>query len=261
VSAPDILVCAGLDPSGGAGLIADVRVAALVGARPVGLVTALTVQDTRGARAVHPVDPEVLGAQVTALLADVEVRAVKLGLLGSAAVARALGAGLHLTAAPVVWDPISAPSLGDAAFDRGFFADALRSLAPHLTLITPNARDLAALEGGDAAALEADLDARVAAARQLAERAAAAVLAKGGHGAEAEAVDALVTATGVELLVGPRVPGGERVHGTGCALSTAIAAHLAAGMALVDACRAAKAFVAARIADPVRPGRGAAAIV
>jgi hydroxymethylpyrimidine kinase/phosphomethylpyrimidine kinase len=136
----------------------------------------------------------------------------------------------------------------------------LRLLAPHLTLITPNAGELAALAGRPGRPIE-DLEDLAAAARQLAARTGAAVLAKGGHAGGPESVDVLVDGERVERLRSPRVAGGEHVHGTGCALSTAIASHLALGAGLVDACRAAKQLVGARIAAPVRPGRGAAAIV
>ena len=256
-AAPAVLICAGLDPSGGAGLIADVRIASAVGARPVGVVTALTVQTTQGVRAVHPMDPEVIGEQLAALLSDVEVRGVKLGMLGAVGVARAISGGLHLTAAPVVWDPVGAPSIGDVAFDRDVFGEMLRELAPHLTLVTPNAGELAALVGRPVG----DLEELAAAAVHLAGMLGVAVLAKGGHAGGPESVDVLATGALVERLRGPRIAGGEHVHGTGCALSAAIAAHLALGAGLVDACRAAKALVAARIAAPVRPGRGASAIV
>jgi hydroxymethylpyrimidine/phosphomethylpyrimidine kinase len=264
-TAPDVLICAGLDPSGGAGLIADVRVAGMVGVRPVGVVTALTVQNTQGVQSAHPLDAEVVGAQIAALLSDVEVKGVKLGMLGAIDLARALADGLHLTAAPVVWDPVAGASLGAVAFDRDLFGGMLRELSPHLTLITPNAGELAVLTGRPIAGPD-DL---AAAARYLAGQLGAAVLAKGGHTgghasgheASAEVIDVLVSGELVEWLRGPRIAGGERVHGTGCALSTAIAAHLALGASLVEACRAAKALVAARIAAPVRPGRGAAAIV
>jgi len=255
--APGVLICAGLDPSGGAGLIADVRIASALGARPVGVVTALTVQDTQGVRSAHPLDAEVVGAQLAALLSDVEVKGVKLGMLGGVDLARQIAAGLHLTAAPVVWDPIGAPSLGAVAFDRELFEEMLRALAPHLTLITPNADELAVLTKQRIG----DLDDLVAAARQLAGRIGAAVLAKGGHAGGPESVDVLVSGERVEALRSPRVAAGEHVHGTGCALSTAIASHLALGASLVEACRAAKALVGARIAAPVRPGRGAAAVV
>ena len=257
VRVPDVLICAGLDPSGGAGLIADVRIASMLGARPVGVVTALTIQNTQGVRSSHPLDADVVGAQIATLLTDIEVQAVKLGMLGAVDIAREVADGLHLTAAPVVWDPISAPSLGDVTFDRDLFEEMLRELAPHLTLITPNAGELAALTRRRVG----DLDDLVAAARDLAGRLGVAVLAKGGHAGGPEAIDVLVEGDLVERLRGPRVVDGEHVHGTGCALSTAIAAHLARGASLVEACRAAKELVGARIAEPVRPGRGAPSIV
>jgi hydroxymethylpyrimidine/phosphomethylpyrimidine kinase len=257
---PDMLICAGLDPSGGAGLIADVRVASLVGARPTGVVTALTIQNTQGVRSSHPLDADVVGAQIATLLSDIEVKAVKLGMLGAVDIAREIADGLHLTAAPVVWDPVAAPSLGDVTFDRGHFEEMLRELGPHLTLITPNLGELAMLTGRRRESL-GDLPSLVEAARALAARTGAAVLAKGGHLDGPEAVDILVDGELVERLRGPRVAFGEQVHGTGCALSTAIAAHLARGASLVDACRAGKELVAALIAAPVRPGRGAAAVI
>jgi hydroxymethylpyrimidine/phosphomethylpyrimidine kinase len=271
VGAPDVLICAGLDPSGGAGLIADVRVVAELGCRPVGVVTALTVQNTTAAVAVEPVAPALLREQLELLLSDVEVRAVKIGMLGSSEVAGAIAGALALTAAPVVWDPIVAPSRGAVRLLEGSLAGAIAALAPHAALITPNAPELELLFGERITTL----DDAIAAGRALAGRFGCAVLIKGGHlgavvsgGASDapddvpdEVIDVLWFEGGHEVLRGPRVAGGEHVHGTGCALSSAIAAHLARGAELVEACRAAKDYVAARIASPVRPGRGAAAVV
>ena len=254
---PDVLACAGLDPSGGAGLVADVRVLAELGTRPVGVVTTLTTQNTTGVLDGQVVDAEVIGHQLAFLLTDVEVRAVKLGMIGSAELARAIASALHLTAAPLVWDPVMAPSRGELPRAEAWIEDALVALRPHLTLVTPNAPELAALTGLPVH----DLAEAEAAARALATRLDAAVLAKGGHLGGDEAVDLLIYAGGREELRGARVAGGEHVHGTGCALSSAIAAHLAHGRDLVEACRLAKAYVAARIAMPARPGRGAPAVV
>lgn len=256
---PDVLICSGLDPSGGAGFIADIRVVSALGARAVGVVTSQTVQNTQGMRSYHDVDPDVLGVQLTTLLSDIEVRAVKIGLVPSREIARELGDALELTAAPVVWDPVSAPSLGDVRLDRAVFDDTLAALGAHLTLITPNVRELAELGRREIRTL----DEAVAAGSALVHVTGAAVLVKGGHlGLDGvDAVDVLISSTGIEELRGPRIAGGESVHGTGCALSSAIAAHLARGLELAEACRAAKQFVAARIAGPVRPGRGAAAVV
>lgn len=256
---PDVLICSGLDPSGGAGLIADVRVVTANGARPVGVVTSQTVQDTQGMRSYHDVDPDLLGVQLVTLLSDIEVRAVKIGLVPSREVARELGTALELTSAPVIWDPVNAPSLGSVRLDRNVFDDTLAALGRHLTLITPNVRELAEL--GDRAIRS--LAEAIAAGSALATVTGAAVLVKGGHLATdgIEAIDVLIANETIVELRGPRIKSGEDVHGTGCALSSAIAAHLARGLPLVEACRAAKLFVAARIAAPVRPGRGAAAVV
>src|SRR5688500_6067024 len=109
---PDVLVCAGLDPSGGAGLIADVRVVGELGGRPAGVVTALTVQNTTGVVDYQVCDADLVGHQLVFLLTDIEVRAVKIGMVASTASAKAIANALHLTQAPVVWDPILAPTRG-----------------------------------------------------------------------------------------------------------------------------------------------------
>src|SRR5688572_20529587 len=257
--APDVLICSGLDPSGGAGFLADTRVVSTLGGRPVGVVTALTVQNTMGMRSCHEVDADVFGAQLNALLTDVEVKAIKLGVLGSSDVLREIDEGLALTQAPVVWDPVASPTQGDGAFmgsQREYLAAALHRLGRHLTLITPNAAELGLLAGVEVA----NLAEAVAGAEVFAQVSKVAVLVKGGHYGTDQAVDVLCHAGGIEYIKGPRI-GGEDVHGTGCALSSAIATYLAIGMPLVEACRLAKQFVAERIANPVRPGRGAPSIL
>jgi hydroxymethylpyrimidine/phosphomethylpyrimidine kinase len=255
--APGVLICAGLDPSGGAGLIADVRVVSALGCRPVGVVTALTVQNTTGVVDTEAMNAERVREQLEFLLSDVEVRAVKIGMIGSSAVAEGLGRALALTAAPVVWDPVVNPSRGAVRFVDNLFGAAVAALASHVTVLTPNAGELAFMTGSRVADLD---DARIV-GQALAEQLRTAVLVKGGHLGGEESVDLLCQPGEVVELRGRRTAGGERVHGTGCALSSALAAHLARGLALADACRAAKDFVAARIAAPVRPGRGAAAVV
>jgi hydroxymethylpyrimidine kinase/phosphomethylpyrimidine kinase len=254
---PDVLVCAGLDPSGGAGILADTRVISELGARPCGVVTTLTIQNTTGMIGSHPVDAEVVSHQLAFVMTDIEVRAVKIGMLGSAEIARALSSTLQLTAAPVVWDSVFAPSLGQVALDDTWLGDALAALRPHLTLVTPNLSELIHL----AQMQVRTVDEAEVAGRALAQRLECAVLIKGGHLDGEESIDVLLHSGGREEFRGPRVQGGDSVHGTGCALSSAIAAYLAHGRDLVDACRLAKHFVATRIADPVRPGRGAAAVV
>ena len=256
-SRPGVLVCAGLDPSGGAGIIAEVRIAAELGTRPVGVITATTVQNTTAVLGAEPTRPDALREQLEFLLSDVEVKAVKIGMLGSSENAVAIGQALALTNAPVVWDPITYPSRGDVAFVDSLFGKALAALGPHTTLLTPNARELGFLIGYQ---IEGMPEA-IAAGLALAAKLDVAVLVKAGHLPSSDAVDVLCQRTGMTRLEGKRIPRGEDVHGTGCALSTAIAAHLANGAELVDACREAKAYVTERIVRPVHPGRGSAAIV
>lgn len=254
---PDVLICAGLDPSGGAGLIADVRVVGQLGARPAGVVTALTVQNTTGVVDYVTCDPDLVGHQLAFLLTDVEVKAVKIGMVGSSQLAKAIANALHLTKAPVVWDPILAPTRGVVSFVDADFDDALTALRPHLTVVTPNKHELfqlTALPTGDLAMAEA-------AGRELAKRLDCAVLIKGGHFAGDESIDVLLHAGARDELRRPRVAGGEDVHGTGCALSSAIATYLAHGRELVEACQLAKQFVAGLIEKPAHPGRGAGAVV
>jgi hydroxymethylpyrimidine kinase/phosphomethylpyrimidine kinase len=254
--APDVLVCAGLDPSGGAGFLADTRVISELGGRPCGVVTALTVQNTTGVVGCHPGDPEVVGHELAFLLTDIEVKAVKIGMIGSAGIARAIANALQLSAAQVIWDPVMYPTRGDQPLVDDPHA-AMHALKPHMTLITPNKHELFMLTGlptGTMAMAEA-------AGRELASRLDTAVLVKGGHFTGDESTDLLITATSRDELRGPRIDRGDQVHGTGCALSSAIAAYCAQGRELAEACALAKQFVAARIAHPVSPGRGAPAVV
>lgn len=255
--APDVLICAGLDPSGGAGLVADTRVVHMLGGRPCGIVTALTVQSTTGVLGSFPVDPVVVRDQLELLLTDIEMRAVKLGMIGSTEIARSIAAALDLTKAPLVWDPVMYPSRGDVALVDSLFGDAVKVLQRHVTLLTPNTQELAYLSGRTVT----DLDTARAAAYALSIHLDAAVLVKGGHLGTDESIDVLVQPDRQVEMRGPRLPHGEDVHGTGCALASAIATHLARGADLVEACTHAKQFVADRIASAVRPGRGAAAIV
>lgn len=256
---PDVLILSGLDPSGGAGFLADARVVHMLGGRPVGAITAMTVQDTRGMRSAHEIDIDVLGAQLNALLTDIEVKAVKIGMLADRDIIDILDEALELTNAPVVWDPIAAPTHGQVSFGREVLDDALRKLGPHLALITPNAVELGLLAGAEVTTLVEAVEG----AKMFARISNVAVLVKGGHivTTEDETVDVLCLATGeVEYLRGPRITTDD-VHGTGCALSSAIATYLALGHPLIAACRDAKDFVAKRIANAVRAGRGAPSVL
>ena len=258
-----ILVVAGLDPSGGAGFLADARVVADHGMRAVGVVTALTVQDTSGVRASHPSPLEVVGDQLRALLGDVEVDAVKLGMLGDARLADVVADALALTCAPLVWDPVLLPSRGGVPLLTGDVAHAATRLLREARVVTPNLAEAATLAGLDAVC---DLPAMHRAAQALLARGAKAVLVKGGHltGAPIDLLvdsDSASDSTCAPLeLTGERVDAGP-LHGTGCVLATALACGLAAGLSLPDAVRAARAYLSARLRAPLAVGRGARVLV
>ena len=260
-----ILVVAGLDPSGGAGFLADARVVADHGMRAVGVVTALTVQDTSGVRASHPSPLEVVGDQLRALLGDVEVDAVKLGMLGDARLADVVADALALTCAPLVWDPVLLPSRGGVPLLTGDVAHAATRLLREARVVTPNLAEAATFAGLDAVC---DLPAMHRAAQALLARGAKAVLVKGGHLTGAP-IDLLVDSASDSDSDSTRAPlelTGERVdagplHGTGCVLATALACGLAAGLSLPDAVRAARAYLSARLRAPLAVGRGARVLV
>ncbi len=250
----NILIISGLDPSGGAGFLADARVVFEHGYRAVGVVTALTEQTTSGVSGVTTSSMEVVAAQLRALLTDIEVAAVKIGMLGSAAMAHAVGEALALTWAPVVWDPVLLPSRGRLPLFVGNPAVAVAALRDHVTLLTPNISEAVAL---------GERDEPHAAAQRLRDIGFEAVLLKGGHRlGEEEVVDVLLRAGEPDFeLRGPRIAGATEIHGTGCALATAIACRLADSVPLPAACEAGRSFVAERLQRPQTPGRGAAALL
>jgi len=251
-----MLIASGLDPSGGAGFIADVRAAELAGVRPIGVLTALTVQDTRGVRRAVAVDPELLGEQLAAVLSDVEVDAVKIGLVADAASATVVAGGLALTGAAVIWDPVVTATAGGS-----MTSDSLAAISEHLaaesTLVTPNLIEASELLGRAIERRE-QMD---EAALELSERLGCAVLLKGGHLAADEPPADVVARSGtVRAIVFERIEG-PPVHGTGCFLSSAIAAELALGLELDAAIDAGRARLMARLAAPVVPGRGSPSVL
>jgi hydroxymethylpyrimidine/phosphomethylpyrimidine kinase len=246
---PRVLVVAGLDPSGGAGLVADLEALAAAGARGWAVAAALTAQGRRGARRFEPVAVPMLLAQIDALVDGDRPQAVKTGMLGSAAVVRALAerlAAAPLGRVPLVVDPVLAASSGASLLDTGGASpgDAYAPLLARARLVTPNLPELALLTGDD---VSTD-DAAVRAARRLPAR---AVLVKGGH-REGAPLDLLVERGRVTRFAGRRRTGTAR--GTGCRLASAVAAGLAAGAPLEDAVRRAKALVARYLDRQARAG-------
>jgi len=249
------LTIAGSDSSGGAGIQADLKTFAALEVYGASVITALTAQNTQGVKAVHMVPPDVVAAQMRAVAVDLDVGAVKIGMLGTAAIIAAVAKGLDdFARVPLVLDPVMVAASGDPLLDEDA-VDALgQALIPRATLITPNLAEGAALLGEGIARSEAEMTAQ---ARRLLALGAEAVLLKGGHGEGPEAVDILIDGDGEMRLAAPRVPT-RNTHGTGCTLSAAIAAELAKGASLRQAVAAAKSYVTAAIgaADQLQIGKG-----
>jgi hydroxymethylpyrimidine/phosphomethylpyrimidine kinase len=215
------LTVAGSDPSGGAGIQADLKTFSALGAYGTAVLTALTAQNTHGVTGVHPVPAEFVGLQLRTLLDDVEVHATKLGMLPNAEVVREVAAVLaDRPSGPVVCDPVMVATSGDRLVDDTAI-DAVRGdLLPVADLITPNVPEAAALLGVDPAE---DPDELPDHARALLDLGPGAVLLKGGHLGGPESVDVLVTPDGVWISRRPRIAT-TSTHGTGCTLSSALAA-------------------------------------
>jgi hydroxymethylpyrimidine/phosphomethylpyrimidine kinase len=232
-----VLVIAGSDPGGGAGIARDLATLAALKVRALCAVTAVTVQSAERVLAVHALSAELVGAQIAAGLTHAVPGAVKIGMLANAAIVRAVAAALP-AGVPVVLDPVLAASSGGELLD-GAGRTALPELLPRVTLLTPNIPEAARLLAGAPARDEAAL---LAQAHALLALGPEAVLLKGGHAGGAEAIDLLVTRTHApQVLRAPRQPGTRR--GTGCALAAAIAAHLAQGLTLAESCARGKRYV------------------
>jgi len=250
---PIVLTVAGSDPSGGAGLQADLKTIHQHGAYGAAIPTLITVQSSERVLDVELLSADLVRAQLSGLLDDIEPAAAKTGALGSAAVAHVLGSVMRETGFPWVVDPVWLPSRGKALSDRDVVEAYRKAVIPHAALVTPNALEAARLTGLTVRTLD---DAR-AAAEGIAGLGAAAVLVKGGHlEGEARGTDILLFEGKVcELRASGLVPG--RFHGTGCALSAAIAARIALGADIPTAVNGAKAWLGAALVHAFAIGKGA----
>ena len=249
--APIVLTIAGSDSGGGAGVQADLKTFAALGVYGASVVAALTAQNTLGVRAIHHPPPAIIAAQIEAVTEDFAVAAIKIGMLGTAEIVRAVAARLRpLLPRPspasgrrgrafIILDPVMIASSGDPLSATGFIQAIREELLPLVDCLTPNVAEAAALLGEKLARDEADMERQGAALLTLGPRAA---LMKGGHLDGDEAVDLLVTPRDVRRYAAPRVAS-RNLHGTGCTLSSAIAANVVLGMALPEAVAAAKRFV------------------
>jgi len=251
---PIVLTIAGSDSSGGAGIQADLKTFGALGVHGACAIAALTAQNTKRVDDVLPVPPEFVLAQMRAVASDLDVKAIKIGMLATGPIIEAVADGLdELPGVPVVLDPVMASHSGDPLLDEGA-VDTLKSvLIPAATLVTPNLFEAAMLLGE---AKAHNIEQMVAQAYRLRDLGAKAVLVKGGH-LDGEAIDVLLDDTGEQRLEAPRHVT-KNTHGTGCTLSSAIAAGLAKGEPLEKAVKNAKVYVTAAIiaADEIEVGKG-----
>jgi hydroxymethylpyrimidine/phosphomethylpyrimidine kinase len=235
---PRVLIIAGSDSGGGAGIQADIKTVTMLGGHPMTAITALTAQNTLGVQAVMPVPAATVLAQIDSCLSDLGADVVKIGMIGSAEVASAVADLLNGIEVPVVFDPVMVATSGSVLADPATIA-AFARLMRRASVITPNLPELAAL-GGEAAVLATG----------------AALLVKGGHADGDVIEDRLIEADGTETIwTHPRLDT-RHTHGTGCTLASGIATGLAAGMPLSAATGRAVAFVESALAAAPGIGQG-----
>jgi len=254
MSVPVAITIAGSDSGGGAGIQADLKTFSALGVYGASVITALTAQNTKGVFAIHAVPADFIATQIDAVFSDLGVRAVKIGMLGDIAGIETVAAGLARHGVRnVVLDPVMAATSGEALL-RPDAIGALRKLIARADVLTPNLHEAAALLG---MAVARDEDEMRAQAEKLLELGAGAVLIKGGHGGGPDSADLLVEPAGSTRFAARRVKT-ENTHGTGCTLSSAIAAGLAKGFLLGESVGEAKTYVGAAItaADRLKIGAG-----
>ncbi len=252
-----VLIIAGSDPSGGAGIQADIKAVTMNGAYAATAITALTIQNSLGVQEVMPVPPEIIRKQMKAVLDDIGANVVKIGMLHSAEVIRLVADVLaeDVPDVPIVLDPVMVATSGDRLLEEDAEACLIEALLPRATLVTPNipeAERLSGLQVHD----EQEMD---KAAQALLKCGPRAVLVKGGHLPGKMVVDLLVTEQGAWRYAGLRVES-RHTHGTGCTLASAIAAQLAQGIGLADSVEHAHDYVLGAIRQAPGFGQGSGPI-
>lgn len=256
MTVPIALTIAGSDSSGGAGIQADLKTFAALGVYGASVITALTAQNTQKVTAIHPVPPDFILAQMEAVFTDLDVRAVKIGMVGNEAAIAAVANGLsRWCQAPIVVDPVMVSATGGALLEAGAEMALLTQLLPIATLLTPNLHEAARLLGA-APAVDEQMMAKQA--ELLIAFGPKSVLVKGGHAEGREAADIFCDGKRVFRLAAPRIAT-KNTHGTGCTLSSAIAAYLARGLSLPEALSQAKTYLTGAIAEAgsLKVGQGA----
>jgi hydroxymethylpyrimidine/phosphomethylpyrimidine kinase len=244
-----VLIIAGSDSGGGAGVQADIKTVTMLGGYAATAITAVTVQNTLGVTGVHPIPLEIIAAQARAVLSDIGADAVKTGMLGDAATVALVAELLDEAGVPAVIDPVMIAKGGASVLAVEAVAAVRKLLIPRAALLTPNAPEAETLTG---LAVETTDDLRRA-GEALLNAGARAVLMKGGHVAGDRLVDLLMTPDGETALEGPRLDT-RHTHGTGCTLASACAAGLAQGLSLTEA--VARAWDYVHRAIETAPGLG-----
>ena len=246
-----VLTIAGSDSIGGAGIQADIKTMLANGVYAMSAVTALTAQNTQGVAAIMDASPEFLAAEIDAVFDDIRPAAVKIGMVSAAALIKVIAGRLRAHKAEnIVVDPVMVATSGARLLDENARGSLTAELFPFAALITPNLPELELLTGAAITSREERIDA----ARKLAAKWGCAVLSKGGH-AEKSADDILVTGGETTVFPGARI-NTKNTHGTGCTLSSAIAANLAKGASLTAAIRQAKDYVTGALSADLKMGKG-----
>lgn len=249
MTTPVALTIAGSDSSGGAGIQADLKTFAALSVYGASVITALTAQNTKGVTAIHPVPAEFVTAQLDAVFGDLNIKAVKIGMVAQPATIDAILAALtKWSQANVVLDPVMVATSGDRLLPPDAIETLRGKLIPRATIVTPNLPEAAALLNQPIASDEAAIERQ---GRELLALGCPAILIKGGHGQGHDSIDYLITGKNVVPLAAPRLTT-TNTHGTGCSLSSAIAAGLAKGEDLETSVRNAKTFITAAIASADR---------
>jgi hydroxymethylpyrimidine/phosphomethylpyrimidine kinase len=247
---------AGSDSGGGAGIQADLKSFSANGVYGASVLTALTAQNTKGVSAIHDVPPDFVRAQIDAVYSDLKVNATKIGMLSSVEIIEAVAAGLkaHVTG-PVVLDPVMVAASGDPLLAETAVDCLISVLVPLADVITPNLQEAAKMLQSEVATSEKEM---LHQAEELLKLGAKSVLLKGGHGTGAESSDLYFDAVGNAVWLRTERIATENTHGTGCTLSSAIAAGLAKGQDLEAAIRSAKNYIQGAIsaADQLEIGTG-----
>lgn len=249
------LSIAGSDSSGGAGIQADLKAFSALGVYGASVITAVTAQNTQAVTAVHEIPTDIILAQIVAVLDDLNVGAIKIGMLSSSEIIETVCEGLQASLIPVVLDPVMVAKSGDLLLKQNA-VECLRSLImPKAALITPNLPEAATLLRCDPAADESGMQSQ---GEALLELGAKAVLMKGGHAKGSECVDFLITRDAAPVRFQASRIQTSNTHGTGCTLSASIAAGIAGGASLVDAVTAAHDYLnqAIQSAHRLRVGQG-----